>query len=84
MTIPLEPKKLFMAMLNDQGKEDFTRFMSQPLARSAAVYTMAHLAVSGMTKEQLEGARAAINTYMNLAEVDPIPAPYPVKQLATQ
>lgn len=81
--IPLDPKSQFIQWTPEDQREAFTRFMSQPLARNAAIYALALITTKGASKEQLDGARLFADVFMNLAEPQDEMPVYPTKALRT-
>lgn len=84
MIITLNPKEQFINAWNDETKTNFTGWMAQPVSRSAAVYALSHMVILGASQEQLAGARAFAELFMNIADKDVLPPQFPVKQLKQQ
>lgn len=84
MIFSINPKAQFIQTTTDEMRQVYNDFMSQPLARMAAVHTLAHLVAIGASKEQLEGAKAFADTFLNLGVPNESAPTFPSKDLKQQ
>lgn len=75
-----DPKHLFQTSRKELA-DTLAEQATAPWMRTALVYTLSHMALSGASAEELRGAKTFIVTFMNLSEKPPEPQTYPAKPL---
>lgn len=76
----LVPKDLFQTSRKEDS-ETLAQQVASPWMRTAMVYTLSQMALSGATQDELRGAKTFINTFLNLSEQPPETQNYPAKTL---
>lgn len=76
----LAPRDIFQQSCKAEA-EALATAAGQPWMRTAMIYTVSQMALSGATEQELAGARKFIQTFINLSEASKDAPTYPPKEL---
>lgn len=76
----LAPKDIFQQSCKSDA-ETLANTINQPWMRTAMIYAVSQLSLSGASEQEIAGARKFITTLINLSETQKPEPAYPSKEL---
>lgn len=78
----IEPRRRFQRSL--KAPSDYKTLVGDPMIQDAVQDSLAQMVVDGFSRDELNGAAAFANIFLNLAEPEAAPVKLPIKRLSIQ